>query len=259
MTLALTSCSGGPSTGASAKATTGTVAAPTSSPAEPATAGAALGARLRSGMARVTSAHVAYRLGPIGASDQDTAMTYELSGTGVEQLSGGQPTAMDVTGRAGPAAQVHVLVIGGVTYRAFPQDVAAAAKPWAVVSPASTAGRYFVSAATEMQKLASPSTWTSVVTRATHVRLPGTETLDGAQVSHYRITVPVPAGTALPGGGAAPTTFSADVWVDGSDRLRRYRQSLTKNGGTMELLVTFSDFGLPVQVAPPPPGQVQQG
>jgi hypothetical protein len=192
-------------------------------------------------MAQVTSAHVEYSLAPVPAPDPQSGPTYEISGTGAEHLSAGRPVAIDVIGRGGPSVQVHLLVTGGVSYGQFPKFQHG--KPWAVVSPTSSngIGRALVRTVQDMETMAAPVHWTAVATAATRVRTVGVDRIDGAQVMHYVLTVPVRPGTMRSGALAAVTAFSADMWVDGSGRLRRYRQSVAGQGSTMELLVTFSD------------------
>ncbi len=79
----------------------------------------------------------------------------------------------------------------------------------------------------------------------------GAETVRGADTTHFRATAHL---TQL---GAPPEDdrFPVEVWVDKDGRTRRYRYQLV---GSEETFVwEFFDFGVKVDLEPPPPGQVK--
>ncbi len=79
----------------------------------------------------------------------------------------------------------------------------------------------------------------------------GAETVRGVDTTHYRATV------RLAELGASPTRdrYPVEVWVDENGRTRRYRAQTL---GTEEILVwEFFDFGVEVDLSPPPPDKIE--
>jgi hypothetical protein len=80
----------------------------------------------------------------------------------------------------------------------------------------------------------------------------GTDTLSGISTTHYHLDLDVVRG------GAHLT--SADAWVDGDDLVRRVKLDLAAatGGGKAQtaLTIDYSDFGVAVNVAPPPASEV---
>jgi hypothetical protein len=96
----------------------------------------------------------------------------------------------------------------------------------------------------------------------------GTETVDGAATTHYRVTVP--PQTFATSGMIAGKPVPVDVWIDAQHRVRQEKLSvvLTADGSSasasgsarktlgMTMTLHLSDFGTPVRVSAPPAGQV---
>ncbi len=103
------------------------------------------------------------------------------------------------------------------------------------------------------------------------------EEVRGVATTRYRFTADLEAAAAAAEGDAAAwlreqvadrglTRLPGEAWLDGEGRLRRLRYSLdldqSPTAGTaagsaaVETTVEYYDFGLPVDVAPPPPDQV---
>jgi hypothetical protein len=83
----------------------------------------------------------------------------------------------------------------------------------------------------------------------------GDDTIDGDQTRHYRLEVG--AEEALDATGQAmvpglPETLVYDVWLDSEDRMRRLTYELV---GT-ELTMDMTDWGKPVEIEPPAPGDI---
>ena len=89
----------------------------------------------------------------------------------------------------------------------------------------------------------------------------GREVLDGVPVTHLRATLD--ASALDDGASTAGTEFDPfDVWIDDANRVRKMAFSASFDGadasspGTMRMTMRFWDFGLPVDVAAPPPEDV---
>jgi hypothetical protein len=100
---------------------------------------------------------------------------------------------------------------------------------------------------------------------AKHAKKLGTETIDGTQTTHYRVTVDVKdaLAKATPNQrealqrllrfasqqGVDPASTTSDVWIGGDGLVRRTTERL---GGLGSVTTTFSDFGTPVHIEAPP-------
>ena len=96
----------------------------------------------------------------------------------------------------------------------------------------------------------------------------GTENLDGVATTHYRATIdPKKALDRIPdkqSAGALKQMLSnsgvsaipIDVWVDRAGRVRRESMKFSGNGAAMDMTISFTRFGVPVDTTPPAPDQV---
>ncbi|HEV2810764.1 MAG TPA: hypothetical protein VGV93_10260 [Acidimicrobiales bacterium] len=79
----------------------------------------------------------------------------------------------------------------------------------------------------------------------------GAETVRGVDTTHYRGTVRL----AEAGASRERDRYPVEVWVDENGRTRRYRSQTL---GTEEILVwEFFDFGVEVDLSPPPPEKIK--
>lgn len=82
-----------------------------------------------------------------------------------------------------------------------------------------------------------------------NVTVGGTETVRGVDATHYR------ANVRLADLGVSPKNdrYPVEVWVGEDGRTRRYR---SRTPGSEEILIwEFFDFGVEVDLSPPPPGK----
>jgi hypothetical protein len=104
----------------------------------------------------------------------------------------------------------------------------------------------------------------------------GPSTIDGDAVSGYSVRpsaaeiqrsleeevqagqLPASALSNISGEAKALGTFTFDIWIDGSDLLRRESVALGggSSGATANISMTFQDFGTPVSIEAPAPGSV---
>ncbi|MEZ0065881.1 hypothetical protein ABIA32_001890 [Streptacidiphilus sp. MAP12-20] len=93
----------------------------------------------------------------------------------------------------------------------------------------------------------------------------GTETIDGVPATHYRgqvtakeVTAHVPASAAVRAGmlqrllASGRTSNTIDIWLDQSGRLLRDKETVPSSAGTTVIDRTYSMFGTPRDIQPPP-------
>jgi hypothetical protein len=96
----------------------------------------------------------------------------------------------------------------------------------------------------------------------------GSENLNGVATTHYRATIdPKKALDRIPdkqSAGALEQMLSSsglsaipiDVWIDSAGRVRRESMKFSANGTSMDMTISFTRFGVPVDTTPPPDDQV---
>jgi hypothetical protein len=99
-------------------------------------------------------------------------------------------------------------------------------------------------------------------------RLVGAESIGGTETKHYRADLDLnKAADRMPDKKSAEavrqlfqssgvTTMPVDVWVDGAGRVRREHVGFSSTAMAMDFTIEFTRFGVPVDVNPPPAGQV---
>jgi len=87
----------------------------------------------------------------------------------------------------------------------------------------------------------------------------GTERVDGVQTTQYRVEVDSRKALAaqgmadLPGVDQLPDTLTYDMWIGADDLIRRMSFAM---GMTMTMTMDITQWGEPVRVTAPPPGQI---
>lgn len=174
----------------------------------------------------------------------------------------------------GPGFAVEERLIPPKLYVKLPGGpLGAHGKPWLAATmsgPGSGAAAPFLFAGPH----AGPADLLTILSGAgSGMRKLGNATIKGVRVTHYRVTVDAAKAVSRARPAAQPRlrsllslvkakSFPADVWVDSRGLVRRIRVRLDLAGGgkpagavTTET-VTFSDFGVPVQVSAPPAADV---
>lgn len=96
----------------------------------------------------------------------------------------------------------------------------------------------------------------------------GAEDVNGTQTTHYKATIDLnKALEQIPdkktadsleqmfdGSGASSIPF--DVWIDNQGRVRQETFSVSINGASVSMTITFTRFGVPLDTTPPPADQV---
>ena len=110
-------------------------------------------------------------------------------------------------------------------------------------------------------RIPGPAKWFDAMkSAATTVRYVGTARVGGATCNEYRLAGTKSLFDALGSAdqSAVSGPVSVDVWVDGSNLVRRLSSTVQQNMGdpgqveSVALTVDFSDYGRPVRIVPPP-------
>ena len=115
----------------------------------------------------------------------------------------------------------------------------------------------------------SPSDWLSLLRSEGDFSAVGTETLNGVETTHYHGMIDLrkaaensPASEAMKHllDLGAPSEYPLDVWVDDQGYIRQYESSydetLGGNAASTTTKVELSDYGMRVDVSPPPADEV---
>jgi hypothetical protein len=93
----------------------------------------------------------------------------------------------------------------------------------------------------------------------------GHETIRGTDTTHYHAEIDVQKAVEQYGAdkrfeqmleSTGVSTMPVDVWIDGSGRVARQSTKFSSTQFTMDFTVDYTQFGVPVDVTPPPDDQV---
>jgi hypothetical protein len=188
-------------------------------------------------------------------------MTMDLSGQTVEangaiDLTGDQTAmqlSMDLTGMGTPT---DLRIVEGVLY---------------VQDPTSSSGRYLKMDLSDpngplagmgdaldgydpqsMIRKMSPDSFRKVTDL-------GAESVGGQQLEHYRVVLDTGAAGSmlqnLPSSASMPKAMMYDVWLDGHDRVARFKLLMKR---VAQMTATYSDYGADLHIVPPDPSKVVQ-
>lgn len=221
-------------------------------PAMP-TDAAGLAAFLRDGTASIESAHLDLEVTAAGAT---------ITGSGDQTLDHGRTEAFDLTQTVPGVGDIRVVMVDGQSYVQLPAGINPSDKPWLLVSSdSSNPVVQQLAASLESVTQSSSLEQYTAFTEASTVKVMGHEQVDGADATHYALTVDV---TELPNGTpgrqdlltAGLLTLPVDLWVDEHGRPVKVSEELTVRGQQISTLVTVSDFDKPVTITAPPADQV---
>jgi len=219
------------------------------------TTATALSSLMSSAAADLTSAHIQVGLNIAGAA---------LSGTGVEQLSAGKVTALDLTANLAGVGTIHVIIVDGKTYAQLPTSMNPSGKPYLLVTPdSSNATVHELAPYLDAALIAvSPASLSALAGAAKSIEVKGTQTINGVLATHYIIEVDLaklPASfpgkdQLAAGGGSVPL----DLYVAGDGRPAQADLRLDVLGQPVPIVVRFSEYNAPVSITAPPAAEVGQ-
>ncbi len=205
----------------------------------------AVAGRMRSGMARVTSAHLVIDAGGLGGKSSGD-VTY----------SNGQATASRLTVNAGGAATI--VTVGGTSYAKLPAGRNTTGKPWVVVSADSS--NEFVRALSSQVSLTKAATSLPAIADAVGTASSMTDKGTTANGHAYalkldpgKITDPN-LGGALRDLGENPIPVA--LVLDTSSRPTQIRIDVKLGSSSFPIVIDVSRFNAPLTIAAPPQDQV---
>ena len=164
---------------------------------------------------------------------------------------------------------VSALITPDAMYMKIPMLSARLGKPWVEMkfSDMKAASGFdmqqLISQAQQMQ----PAQYIKQLAASGDVKAVGTETVNGIETTHYAGTVSVEEQLSHFSGAVRSqmqtviattgwTGAKLDVWLDGKGLVRRLHSSAVGGKGTMSMAMDVLAYGVPVDVTPPPAGQV---
>ncbi|OMI87478.1 hypothetical protein BSZ07_24965 [Streptomyces sp. M1013] len=193
--------------------------------------------------------------------------TITSDGKGVLDLAEGD-SLMTVTAQD---QSIEQRVVDQVLYQKSPDQKAPGGKPWIKIDLKKVAAQQGMG----NQQIGDPAQTAAYAKAITDkdVKKVGTEKVDGADTTHYKVSVDV---SKLPGGDQMSKqlgpTLPMQVWLDDEGRLRKQQIDMTVKAPAsasakpdagaspqqlnMTTVMHFSDFGTEVNAEPPPTGQV---
>jgi hypothetical protein len=182
----------------------------------------------------------------------------------------GQMTLFNVTSGGGAlTGQVQEVVTPKGFYVKSPQLAARTGKPWAGItfdelkSQSGVDVKQFMSQAQQMQ----PGQYVQQLAASGNIKRVGSETINGVATTHYAGDVSTAQTLAHYASAAraelAPIMQSAgitsthiDVWVDGSELVRRIVSSAVGAKATIKTRIDVLAYDVPVDATPPPADRV---
>jgi hypothetical protein len=224
------------------------------SPSPPPTDAVGLAALLRQGLSSVTSTHVTLDISAAGQ---------RIQGEGDQKLVDGAVQAIDLTQEIGSFGRLRVIIVDRSTYAQLPPELNQSGKPWVLVTQNSSnpTVRTLATSLESVQNSASLEQFTTFTTAASRVRFLGSDSFDGAPVTHYSIDMDI---TKLPSSmpglqmllGAGVTTVPIEMYIDGQGRPVKVTSNFPVQGQPVSSVITLSRFNEPVSITAPPADQV---
>jgi hypothetical protein len=230
------------------------------------------GSQAVSGQAIAAAAVKSARAGSVEAD-------FEIAGAGVNGSGSGVfNTGASRTGQLsmkvsvnGVAVPIDSVVTGNVLYMRsslFTRFGVSGGKQWIKVDLGKLAQQQGVDLSSLANANPTPASALEYLRGATHVRKVGTDSIQGADATHYKVSVDLERAAARSSGSerrslrrlmqaSGVKKLPVDVWIDAKGYLRKvvYAQPAW-NGVAVRVAMELHDYGPPVTVKPPPASSV---
>jgi hypothetical protein len=210
----------------------------------------ALASRMRTGLSKLTTAHIAVDAGPLGGSS-----------SGDFRYANGSATASHIVLASGDQ-QTEVITVGSTSYAKLPQGENTSGKPWLKVS-ADSSNQYVrgVSDALGVANAAgSIPAVADIVDSASSAQDKGKTTVNGIAAHAYAVDVVPSQAPAGPLGSLlqqlGQKTVPIQVAVDKQNRPVRIAVDVRLGGLSTVVTISVSKFDQPLRISAPPPDQV---
>jgi hypothetical protein len=203
---------------------------------------------------------------------------FKLSGAGVKGSGSGVfntgpsrsgQLTMKVTVR-GMEVPIDTVISGNALYMrsaVFSQLGLPPNKQWIKVDLGQLAQQRGIDLSSLANTSPTPASALSYLRGSGKVREVGTESIDGAETTHYKVVVDLEKAVSrsdaatqealrrvIKAGGVK--TLPVDVWVDGKGFVRKVQYAQRAAGKDVNVTMNLHDYGKPVTVKPPPANQV---
>jgi hypothetical protein len=230
------------------------------------------GARAVSGQAIAAAAGKSARAGSVEADFKIAGAGVDGSGSGVFNTgttrTGQLSMKVSVNGVSVP---IDSVVTGNVLYMRsslFSRFGVSGDKQWIKIDLGKLAQQQGIDLSSLANANPTPASALEYLRGAGHVRKVGTDSIQGVETTHYKVTVDLERAAARSAGSTRrslrrviQTTgvkkLPVDVWIDGKNYLRKlaYAQP-AGNGGSVRVSMKLHDYGPPITVKPPPASSV---
>ena len=203
---------------------------------------------------------------------------FKISGPGIKGSGSGVfdtgpsrsgQLSMKVTVR-GMEVPIDSVIAGNVLYMrssVFSQLGLPANKQWIKVDLGKLAQQRGVDLSSLANTSPTPTSALSYLRGSGRVREVGKESIDGAETTHYKVTVDLEKAAARSDPdtrqalrrvikSSGVKTLPVDVWVDGKGYVRKVQYAQRASGQNVKVTMNLHDYGKPVTVKPPPADSV---
>jgi hypothetical protein len=207
--------------------------------------------------------------GSIGAAGQ----TIPINGSGaVDMRSQRMRMSMSFPIPGVGNSDVEEIFDGNAIYMRFPSALTQrmpGGKPWMKLDLATVGKAAGVDLKSMMRaNQSNPSDFLQALKGVGTSKVLGQEDIGGAATTHYQATIDLTkAADRIPDKKTADSvkqmiassganSMPVDVWIDRSGRVRREHVAVNAGGGSMDMTISYTRFGAPVDTTPPPADQV---
>lgn len=226
-------------------------------------------AKLVSGDLIVAAAAKSTKTGSVEADFKISGAGVNGTGSGVFNTGASRSgqLKMNVTVR-GMSVPIDSVITGNVLYMRssiFRQLGLAPNKQWVKLDLGRLAQQRGIDLSSLANTSPTPASALSYLRGAGNVREVGSESVNGVDTTHYKVTVDLQRAAAESGGSEGRSLnrliqetgvkkLPVDVWIDGKGLVRkvRYAQRAAAQGKSVNVTMNLHDYGPPVTVKPPP-------
>ncbi len=186
-----------------------------------------------------------------------------LNGHGVERLTAGKLSALDLTETVPGAGELRVIQVGGKTYARLPASLNHSGKPYVLVTGNSSdpTVRNLAKSLDSTQSSASAGNAGILAAASDSVKATVGQDVGGVRTTRYAIVVDTAKLPATYPGRAAlvqagVTRLPVDIYVDGSNHPVKVTERFTASGQAVSTTILVTGYNRPVTITAPPASQV---
>lgn len=229
------------------------------------------GAKAVSGQAIAAAAVKSARAGSVEADFKISGAGVDGSGTGVFNTGASRTGQLSMKVSVnGVSVPIDTVVTGNVLYMRsslFSRLGVSGGKQWIKVDLGKLAQQQGIDLSSLANANPTPASALEYLRGASRVRTVGTDSIQGVDTTHYKVTVDLERAAARSTGSTRrslrrviQTTgvkkLPVDVWIDGKNYLRKLAYAQPAGNGSVRISMELHDYGPPITVKPPPASSV---